>query len=252
MTRSAVCSETSLCSQGCLVAFVTVTAYGLSLLFTDRAVWLQLGAMLGTIMVANVFFVIIPAHWELIRAKEAGREPDPAAGIRGKQRSVHNNYLTLPVLISMLGGHFAVAYGYADGWLVLVFLMVIGAWIRLFFNLRHAGTTHWWMPVVAAVALAGIAIWIRPPDAGGEAAGPPVSIAEVQTIVQKRCVTCHSGATAPRGIRLETPEEIAAEAGMIEKVAVVTKVMPLGNATGMTDAERVLLGRWIRQGANTK
>ena len=133
-----------------LIALTTVTAYGLSLVYTDRAVWLQLGAMLGTIMVANVFFVVIPAHWELIRAKEAGREPDPAAGIRGKQRSVHNNYLTLPVLIAMLGGHFAVAYGNADGWLVLVFLMVIGAWIRLFFNLRHAGRTHWWMPVVAA------------------------------------------------------------------------------------------------------
>ena len=109
-------------------------AYGLSLVYTDRAVWLQLGAMLGTIMVANVFFVVIPAHWELIRAKEAGREPDPAAGMRGKQRSVHNNYLTLPVLIAMLGGHFAVAYGNADGWLVLVLLMPIGAWIRLFFN----------------------------------------------------------------------------------------------------------------------
>ncbi len=235
-----------------LIALTTVTAYGLSLVYTDRAVWLQLGAMLGTIMVANVFFVVIPAHWELIRAKEAGREPDPAAGIRGKQRSVHNNYLTLPVLIAMLGGHFAVAYGNADGWLVLVFLMAIGAWIRLFFNLRHAGRTHWWMPVVAAAALAGIAIWIRPPDAGGSAAGPAVTIAEVQTIVENRCLACHAGATAPKGIRLETPDEIAAVADMIEKVAVLTKVMPLGNATHMTDAERQLLGRWIRQGAPTK
>ena len=130
-----------------LVALTTVAAYGLSLLFTDRAVWLQLGAMLGTIMVANVLAVIIPAHRELVRAKKAGREPDPAPAIRAKQRSVHNNYLTLPVLLAMLGDHFAFAYGHADGWLVLVCLMLVGAWIRLFFNLRHAGRTVWWIPV---------------------------------------------------------------------------------------------------------
>ena len=124
-----------------LVALTTAAAYGLSFLFTDRAVWLQLGAMLGTIMVANVFFVIIPAHWELRPAKQAGQEPDPAPAIRAKQRSVHNNYLTLPVLVAMLGDHFAFAYGHADGWLVLVCSMLVGAWIRLFFNLRHAGRT---------------------------------------------------------------------------------------------------------------
>ena len=235
-----------------LIALVTVTAYGLSRLYTDRAVWLQLGAMLGTIMAANVLFVIIPAHWGLIRAKEAGREPDPAAGARGKQRSVHNNYFTLPVLVAMLGDHFAVAYGYEDGWLVLVCLMIVGAWIRLFFNLRHAGRTIWWIPVTAAAALVAIALWIRPPDTGGSSSGPPVAIAEVQAIVSKRCVTCHAGATAPKGIRLETAAEIAAQAQMIERVAVMTKVMPLGNATKMTDAERALLGQWIRAGAPTK
>jgi uncharacterized membrane protein len=229
-----------------IVALVTATAYGLSLLYQDRAVWLQLGAMLGTIMAANVLVVIIPAHWDLVRAKEAGREPDPAPGIRAKQRSVHNNYLTLPVLVAMLGDHFAFAYGHADGWLVLVCLMLVGAWIRHYFNLRHAGRTVWWIPVTAAAALAGIAIWIRPPDAGGAASGPPVTIAEVQAIVVQRCTKCHAGLSAPKGIRLETPEQIAAQAQAIERVAVLTKVMPLGNATGMTDEERELLGRWIR------
>jgi uncharacterized membrane protein len=237
---------------GVLIALVTVTAYGLSLVYTDRAVWLQLGAMLGTIMAANVLFVIIPAHWDLIRAKEAGREPDPEAGARGKQRSVHNNYLTLPVLVAMLGGHFVFAYGYEDGWLVLVCLMLVGAWIRVFFNLRHAGRTIWWIPVTAAAALAAIAVWIRPPDAGSASAGPPVTIAQVEQIVDRRCLTCHSGASPPKGIRLETPEEIAAQADAIEKVAVLTKVMPLGNATKMTDAERELLGRWIREGAQVR
>jgi uncharacterized membrane protein len=235
-----------------LVALITVTAYGLSLLYTDRAVWLQLGAMLGTIMAANVLFVIIPAHWELVRAKEQGREPDPAPGIRAKQRSVHNNYLTLPVLVAMLGDHFAFAYGYEDGWLVLVCLMLVGAWIRVFFNLRHAGRTIWWIPVTAAAALAAIAVWIRPPDTGAASPGPPVTIAQVKGVVDRRCITCHSGSSAPRGIRLETADEIAAQAQAIERVAVQTKVMPLGNATKMTDAERTLLGRWIRQGAPTK
>jgi uncharacterized membrane protein len=228
-----------------LVALVTATAYGLSLLFTNRAVWLQLGAMLGTIMVANVFFVIIPAHRELVRAKEAGREPDPAPGIRAKQRSVHNNYLTLPVLVAMLGDHFAFAYGHDDGWLVLVCLMLVGAWIRLFFNLRHAGRTLWWIPATAALALAAIAIWIRPPEADGSADGPIVTFAQVAPIVEQRCASCHSGATAPKGVRLENREQIEAQAAAIERVAVLTRVMPLGNATQMTDAERELLGRWI-------
>jgi uncharacterized membrane protein len=235
-----------------LVALTTFAAYGVSLLFTDRAVWLQLGAMLGTIMVANVFFVIIPAHWELVRAKQAGREPDPAPGIRAKQRSVHNNYLTLPVLVAMLGDHFAFAYGHEDGWLVLVCLMLVGAWIRLFFNLRHAGRTVWWIPLGAAAALAAIAIWIRPPDAGAVDEGPAVTFAEVAPVVEQRCASCHSGAAAPKGVRLETPEEIAAQADAIERVAVLTKAMPLGNATGMTDDERELLGRWIRRGAPTE
>src|SRR5205085_4541858 len=121
----------------CILGLVVGTAYGVGQLFAARAAYLQVGAMLGTIMVANVFFVIIPAHWELVRAKEAGREPDPGANARGKQRSVHNNYLTLPVLFAMLSNHFAFTYAHADSWLVLVWLMVIVAAIRHFFNLRH-------------------------------------------------------------------------------------------------------------------
>jgi uncharacterized membrane protein len=235
-----------------LVALVTATAYGLSRLYVDRAVWLQLGAMLGTIMVANVFVVIIPAHWDLVRAKRAGREPDPAPGIRAKQRSVHNNYLTLPVLIAMLGDHFAFAYADEIGWLVLVCLMLVGAWVRLFFNLRHAGRTVWWMPVAAAAALAAIAVWIRPPDTGGSTAGPAVSIVKVNEIVQQRCATCHSGTEPPAGVRLETTDQIVAEAAAIDRVAVLSKAMPIGNSTGMTDAERRLIGRWVRQGAQAK
>jgi uncharacterized membrane protein len=240
---------------GCMLVFVAVTAYGCSQLFAPRAAYLQVGAMLGTIMVANVFFVIIPAHWELIRAKEAGREADPAANARGKQRSVHNNYLTLPVLFAMLANHFAFTYTHDDAWVVLVLLMVIGAAIRHFFNLRHQGRNVWAIPIAAAIALAGIAIWLRPPEASS--AGPQVPFARVQGIIAQRCAVCHSMnptqpgfSSAPKGVELDTPEQIAAQANAIERQAVVLKAMPLGNVTHMTQAERDALGAWIRQGAN--
>ncbi|HEX3291095.1 MAG TPA: urate hydroxylase PuuD, partial [Gaiella sp.] len=149
-----------------LFALVALSAWGSAELFSPRAAWLQVGAMIGTVMAANVFFDIIPAHWELIRAKEAGREPDPAPAIQAKQRSVHNNYLTLPVVLTMLAGHFPFAYGADHAWLVLVALMAIGAWARLFFNLRHAGRTHWWMPAAGAAAFLLVAVVVERSDDG--------------------------------------------------------------------------------------
>ncbi|HEY6835477.1 MAG TPA: urate hydroxylase PuuD [Gaiellaceae bacterium] len=241
-----------------IVALTTLAAWGCSELFSGRAEYVQVGAMLGTIMAANVFFVIIPAHWELVRAKEAGREPDPAPGIRAKQRSVHNNYLTLPVLFAMLSNHFPSAYGHSYSWLVLVAMMAIGAWIRVFFNLRHQGRNVWWIPVTAALGIAAVAVAIRPGGGGGAAASVgTVAFSRVQPIVEQRCVPCHSAhptkvSSAPLGIVFDTPAQIAAQASMIKQVAVTTKVMPLGNATGMTQAERDLLGAWIQQGAKIK
>ena len=236
-----------------LLVLITVAAWGIGHLFSARAMYLQIGAMLGTMMVGNVFFVIIPAHWELVRAKEAGREPDPAANARAKLRSVHNNYLTLPVVFTMLSVHFPFTYGHSYAWLILVVLLVIGAWVRHFFNLRHMGRTAWWIPASAAVAIAVLAILIRPQNesAAGTATVP---FAQVASIVERRCAACHSDHptkvdAAPRGIKLDTPEEIKAEAQAIEQQAVQTKAMPLGNVTGMTQAERDVLGRWIAQGA---
>jgi uncharacterized membrane protein len=248
-------SERALAAIG--VVLVALTAYGVSQLLAPRAAYLQVGAMLGTIMVANVFFVIIPAHWELIRAKQAGREPDPAAGARGKQRSVHNNYLTLPVLFAMLSNHFAFTYTHADSWVVLVCLMVIGAAIRHFFNLRHQGRNVWAIPVAAAIALAGIAVWLRPPETSS--AGPQVPFSQVSAIVDQRCAVCHSMhptqpgfSSPPKGIAFDTPAQIAAQSAAIEQQAVVLKAMPLGNVTHMTQAERDALGAWISQGANIR
>ncbi len=147
-----------------LLGFIGLSAYVAGRLFAPRAMFIEVGSMIGTMMVGNVFFVIIPAHWELIRAKRAGREPDPAPGIKAKLRSVHNNYLTLPVLLAMLSNHFPFVYGHDDAWLVLCAFVVLGVYIRHFFNLRHAGRTRWSMPVVAAAAVLALALWLAPPD----------------------------------------------------------------------------------------
>jgi uncharacterized membrane protein len=236
-----------------LLALTTLAAWGVGNLFSARATYLQIGAMLGTMMVGNVFFVIIPAHRKLVRAKETGREPDPAANERAKLRSVHNNYLTLPVVFTMLSNHFPFTYGHSYAWLILVALLVIGAWIRHFFNLRQLGRTVWAIPVSAAIAIAVLAILIRPQNESA-AGTPAVPFAQVARIVDQRCTACHSQTPtvvdkAPQGVRLDTAEEIKAQTDAIEQLAVETKTMPLGNVTHMTQTERDLLGRWIAQGA---
>jgi len=244
-----------------VIALTTVAAWGCSRLFSARASYVQVGAMLGTIMVANVFFVIIPAHWGLVRAKNAGREPDPAPGIRAKERSVHNNYLTLPVLFAMLSPHFPSTYGHSYSWLILVVMMLIGAWIRLYFNLRHVGYNVWPIPVTAALAIAAVAVAIRPQGGSGGTAvstvGGAVPFPRAQAIVEERCVPCHSSSptrmdSPPLGITFDTPQQIKTRVDQIEQVAVDSTAMPLGNVTGMTKAERVALGAWIHQGAKIK
>jgi uncharacterized membrane protein len=234
-----------------LLALVVGSAYGAGQVFSGRAAYIQVGAMLGTIMAANVLFNIIPAHWDLIRAKEAGREPDPAPGLEAKRRSVHNNYLTLPVVFTMISNHFAFTYEDEHAWLVLVVLILIGAWIRHFFNLRHAGRTEWFIPITAVTAALLLAVAMRPDDGGGTQAGP-VDAEEAVAIVQQRCVPCHSQNptqegfdAAPAGVVLDTREQIVDQADAIDEQAVRTKAMPLGNVTGMTDEERETLGAWL-------
>jgi uncharacterized membrane protein len=250
-------ADRTLLLVACIVGLVTATAYGVGELYNPRAAYLQLGAMLGTIMVANVFFVIIPGHRELVKAKKAGRDPDPKPGIDGKQRSVHNNYLTLPVLFSMLAGHFTFTYSHDHAWAVLVALMAIGAAIRHYFNQRHAGQTLWWIPVGCAAAIGAIAVWLRPAEAAPAQTGvATVSFARAQEIVSARCQPCHSlhptqrGFTEPPGeVTFDTPMEIHARAAQIQQLAVSSTYMPLGNQTNMTQTERKELGQWISGGA---
>jgi len=185
-----------------------LAAWGNGNLFSPRAAWLQTGAMLGTVMAANVLFVIIPAHWELVRAKEAGRDPDPAPGIEAKRRSVHNNYLTLPVLVTMLAGHFSFVTGRAHAWLILLVLMLVGAWVRHFYNLRHAGRTHWWMLGAAGAAVAILAVVLIPPGSGGAAPATPALVAQGRGVFETAgCTGCHTlkdaGSTGSVGPNLD-------------------------------------------------
>ena len=227
-------------------ALVALAAWGAGELFSARAAYLQVGVMLGTIMAANVFFVIIPAHRQLVAAMGEKREPDAAPLLEAKNRSVHNNYLTLPVLFTMLVGHFAFVFGADEAWLIFVVIAIVTALIRVFFNRWHTGRREWWIPALAAAAVVGLALWLQPDEAGTNVTGA-VTTAQVEPIVRERCTPCHSGAAAPLGVRLETREQIEARTDDIERQAVLTRAMPPGNSTGMTDDERELLAAWIAQ-----
>ncbi|MBK8255213.1 MAG: urate hydroxylase PuuD [Polyangiaceae bacterium] len=237
---------------------VVGAAYGIMQLFTPRAAFLQVGAMLGTVMASNVFFRIIPAQKHMLAATKEGRPVDTSYGARAKQRSTHNHYVTLPVLFTMLSNHFPGLYGHSYPWAILGLIFVAGVGAKYIMNFRLK--TH---PVVVVGTLAafGAVVFMTAPKAlaidKAYAEGPKVSFATAQTIVQTRCVTCHSEkptnpsfAAAPSGVMLDTPERIAAYAPRIFVRSVETKTMPLGNMTFITDVERKLLGAWIAQGAD--
>jgi len=238
------------------IVVLTVVIAALSgYLFSPRGAFIQVGATLGTWMAANVFFTIIPGQRALVAATAAGRAPDAAPGIRGKQRSVHNNYLTLPVLFAMISQHFPFTYGRENSWLVLLGFMALGALVRHIFNLRHEGGE---VRRTAAVVLAlgAVLVFVLAPQPQGAAGLTAADFPAVQKVFEARCVTCHSitptrqGITAaPKGVMFDTQAEIVANARRAYDQVVVTKAMPLGNVTEMTDAERELIGRWVRSGA---
>jgi uncharacterized membrane protein len=237
-----------------LAGLIAATAFGVSHLFSPRAAYIQVGAMLGTWMAANVRFVIIPGQRELVAALEAGREPDPLPGLRGKQRSIHNNYLTLPVLFAMMSNHFPMTYTHPQGWLVLLVLMALGAWIRVFFNLRNQGRVVWWIPASAAAVFLALVVVLAPREAGTAQAS--VSFSQAQPIIAQRCKPCHSAEptqpgfpVAPQGIMFDTPEQIGGRSQQIYQQAVASTNMPFGNLTNMTQAERDTLGAWVQAGA---
>jgi uncharacterized membrane protein len=241
---------------------IAAEAWGLTRIFSGRGAFMLFGSALGTIMVANVLFVIIPGQRELVRAKLAGRPVDPAPGLRGKQRSVHNTYFTLPVLFIMISNHYAMTYGGRYNWLVLIAVSFAGACIRAWFVARHRpalrGAYRAALPgVLGVLTLAGLVVALAPgrpvgpPEAGaGAGAGaaalgslaaeaPVADPAQVQLIVQQRCAPCHAAtptqagfSAAPNGIVLQTLEQVRAHLPEVRQ-QLAMRAMPLGNLTGM-------------------
>ena len=226
-------------------------AYGLSHIFTGRAMFIHIGAMFGTLMVANVWMRILPAQQKMIDATQRGEVPDYTPGKRAKQRSMHNNYMTLPVLFMMVSNHFPSTYGNQYNWLVLAGMILVGAGIRHFMNVKSN------LALSAAIALAfGIFFYTKPAEQPAQVPGTAaVSFSQVQPIFQQRCAACHSAhpsddvfKVAPLGAMFDTRDQIKAYGPKIQSRAVVSKDMPLGNKTGITEAERKLIGDWIAGG----
>ena len=235
--------------------FVVVASWLACRLFAGRAAFLMAGAMIATAMSANVFFWIIPGQKKVIAQMKAGQPVDPIHGQRAKQRSVHNTYFTLPVLVAMLSNHYGWLYQGADNWIVLVLLMLAGALIRHSFVARHKALVAgkrvpWEYAVAGTLLIVALAIWRAPAPAPKTAVSTaPVSMAEVKAVVDQRCVLCHNAETQQKNVALHTPELIKSHAQAMYQQVVVLKLMPLGNATQMTDAERALIKRWFDSGA---
>ncbi|CAG9227412.1 urate hydroxylase PuuD [Burkholderia gladioli] len=237
--------------------YVVLAAWLACHVFSGRAAYLIVGAMLATIMSANVFFVIIPGQRKMVDKMLKGETPNPIYGKRGKQRSVHNTYFTLPVVFAMLSNHYAMTYANQYNWIVLVIIMLAGALIRQFFVMRHRGQQLWYLPLggVALMLLALVWTMPRPVAPQAEAANlPKLSIKDIEPVLQQRCVACHSAkptmmGSAPAGVMFDTPEQIAQNAQRIYQQAVQLKAMPIGNVTHMTDDERTKIAAWFEAGA---
>ncbi len=238
---------------------VVAVAWALTELLSGRAAYIHVGAMLGTLMAGNVFFVIIPSQKALVRAAERREPLDPELGRHAGLRSLHNNYLTLPVVFVMISNHFPMTYQHSWNWLILAGLFWASVTVRHYLNLRERGRDASYLLPIATLVILALAYVTAPSRSSanaGDAGLPPVTMTEVQSIITTRCTPCHSATPSnpgfsapPKGVRFDSPAEITAQAQRIRANAVDSSYMPLGNITGMTDAERQTLRRWLEQGA---
>jgi uncharacterized membrane protein len=243
-----------------VAAFVVFASWLACQLFAGRAAFVLVGAMLATAMSANVFFWIIPGQRTVVAQLRAGQPVDPVHGQRGKQRSVHNTYFTLPVIVAMLSNHYGWLYSGKHNWVVLVLLMLAGALIRHSFVARHKAhvegcRTPWEHAVIGTLVLAGTAFWLAPPPPSAqarEAAAQPATYAAVRSVVDQRCTMCHNAALQQKNVALHTPELLKQHAQQVYQQAAVLKLMPLNNATQITEDERALIKRWFEAGAPTQ
>ncbi|MGM9484649.1 urate hydroxylase PuuD [Roseateles sp. NT4] len=230
-----------------VVVFVVLESWLACHLFAGRAAFLIVGATLATMMTANVAHWIIPGQKKVIAQMRAGQKPDPIYGQRGKQRSVHNTYFGLPVLIAMLSNHYGMLHQHPQNWIVLCVLMAAGVAIRIFFVKRHKGVNSWGAVALALALLIALIVWMAPKPQPAVAAVASVTLEQVQAVVGQRCAMCHTGEVAQKGVRLDSAEGLAAHKAQMLQQVVVQRAMPLNNATGMTDEERALIGRWAQQ-----
>ncbi|MBI5769907.1 MAG: urate hydroxylase PuuD [Verrucomicrobia bacterium] len=242
-----------------IFALMTALAWGLGRVFGGRAMFIHVGTSIGTIMVANVAMIIIPGQRRMVEAMRAGRAPDAMDGKRAKQRSVHNNYFTLPVLFIMISNHYASTFAHRHAWAILTLMAAAGVSIRHFFNRRHKGVLEWRYPAMGAVLLAAVAWWTVPRLPPLPRVEGPVTLDQVRAIVGQRCVTCHSpvptfqGLTQPpAGVVLTTADAINQNSQRIFQQVVATRTMPLANATQMTDMERAIIARWVADSGRAK
>ena len=241
----------------CIFAFVVFASWLACQLFAGRAAFLLVGAMLATTMSANVFVWIIPGQRKVVAQLKAGQPVNPVYGWRARQRSVHNTYFTLPVLVAMLSNHYGWLYAGKTNWLVLVLLMLAGALIRHSFVARHkakveGGRAPWEHAAIGTMAVIGLVFWLAPPPpsaASIAAAAKPVSFVQVKSVIDQRCALCHNAQVQSKGVALNTPELIKQHAQAIYQQAVVLKIMPMNNATQITEDERALIKRWFEAGA---
>jgi uncharacterized membrane protein len=245
---------------GLIFAWFILLAWALSTWLSGRAAYIHVGAAIGTIMVANVFRVIIPAQKDLVNAVTENRSPDPSKGRRALQRSRHNNYLTLPVLFIMISSHYPATYGHQHSWLVLVLFSLAAVAIRHYFNIRHLSGFRAWPLVPAFLLLAGLVFITAPaPPKHGDASIAAAQTSEIYTIIEQRCTTCHARVpafegftSAPLGVELDSSQKLIQHAQTIYQTVVISRVMPLGNLTQMTDAERQRVASWFENLKNSE
>ncbi len=247
----------------CVAVLVCVASYLACQWFAGRAAFLLVGAMMATAMSANVLLWIIPGQRKVIAAIKAGQPVNPLHGQRGKQRSVHNTYFTLPVLFAMLSNHYSFTYSHPQNWLVLILMMAAGAAIRQFFVLRHGyklGRNRHPLPYALGgfAVIIGAIVWIKPvaPDliagyAGNTGSDGIKGYQQVQNVLEQRCYPCHGAQLQMKNVRLDSPQLARQHAQAIYQQVVVTRIMPINNATGITEAERGLLKQWFEAGAPT-
>lgn len=229
-------------------------AWFYSQVFSGRAAFIHFGAMIGTLMAGNVFFVIIPSQKAMVKAAKKGQLPDPSKGKKALFRSIHNNYFTLPVLFVMVSNHFPSTFGNPNQWIILSAITLATAGIKHWLNLREQGKLSIWILPVSVLLLLAVSYISAPKVSGGKC--KEISFAEVNTIIQQRCVSCHSSrptdkinTAAPNGVKYDTPQEIVLKKDLIMQRVVVTKTMPQNNKTNMTPEERDVIRCWLEQGA---